>query len=316
MVRQFTIPKIQRNYLYRPAQFLMLTLVISLALSFVGCEDKKKESLKNKVKNTQVKPLKICFIPNSPVSKLTRTWEPLVKYLHKETGHPIELDFAKDYQDVIDKFIKGKIDIAMLGAFVYVQVKEKVNVIPLVQRVKKSPKYFSILAVKKNSKLKSLKDLKGRKIAFVDRNSTSGYLIPRVMLATYGIYKPEKYFGEIKWSDNHSNAILLVYTKSVDAAFFASTYWKPYVKDKKLDSLRVLLKSDKVPLGPFCVKSDMDKTLVNKLKAAFLKISKKNSETKDLAKLIKLDGFIESKDSNFDPIRAMSIILKKADIRH
>ncbi len=47
--------------------------------------------------------------------------------------------------------------------------------------------YKSEILVKKDSKIKSLKDLKGKKIALQDVTSTAGYTFPLAMLTEAGI---------------------------------------------------------------------------------------------------------------------------------
>ena len=246
------------------------------------------------------------FIPNSPVLALSRKWSPLARYLERRICRPIKIVFAKNYEEVIRSFGKGRIQIALLGSFAYVKAGKKAKIIPLAQRVRRNtPTYYSVLAVRADSPYKTLADLRGKKIAFVDRNSTSGYVVPRLLLARKGIRAPGRYFGKLLWSRNHKNAVSMVYLKAADAAFFASTYWKPYSKDRKLKDLRLLLRSSDLPLGPFCVPSSMDPELQEKLKSALLEISRQNPATKDLAVQLKISYFKEVNDRIYDGIRAM-----------
>lgn len=74
------------------------------------------------------------MIPTTDPGKIVRESQPLVKYLEKETGSPIELVVPTNYAAVVEAVANDQVDIAYLGGFTFVQASRRAGVLPLVQR--------------------------------------------------------------------------------------------------------------------------------------------------------------------------------------
>ena len=90
---------------------------------------------------------------------------------------------AADYDGVIQGLLGGTLDEAELGASGYAKIFALANpdvVTPVLTTVQTdgSTGYYSIMVARKDSGIKTLKDVKGKKLGFADPDSTSGYLIP------------------------------------------------------------------------------------------------------------------------------------------
>jgi phosphonate transport system substrate-binding protein len=73
--------------------------------------------------------------------------------------------------------------------------------------------YHSIGFARVDSGITSLDDMKGKKFAFADPNSTSGYLIPLVELPQAGYsMEPGEYFADVVFSGGHEQSIVGVAT--------------------------------------------------------------------------------------------------------
>jgi len=247
------------------------------------------------------KPLYIGFIPNSNAVIMVRKWQPLADYLAKELDMPVELVFRSSYREVVTALSKGEMDVCLTGAFVYVLTRQETDIRPLVQRKKYGNYlYHSILVVRKDSGIRSLKDLLGKTFAFTDKESTTGYLLPVAMMRQKGISDPEEYFSEVIYTGNHDSALLAVYTRSAEGAAMATTYLRS--ENPKMKELKIIWKSQPVPMGPFRVRKGLDKEFAERIKKAFLKIGKA-PETRDLSEQIRIEGFKEARDSDYDVIR-------------
>src|SRR6185503_20071592 len=66
------------------------------------------------------------------------------------------------------------------------------------------------------SGIKSLADLKGKTFCFVDPNSTSGYIVPRIVLKANGI-DPDTDFKATQNAGSHNNVAIAVYKGDCDA---------------------------------------------------------------------------------------------------
>ncbi|WP_017792111.1 phosphate/phosphite/phosphonate ABC transporter substrate-binding protein [Leucobacter salsicius] len=118
-------------------------------------------------------------------------FQPLVDYISAKTGKEVELVQSTDYAALVEATIAGRIDIGNFSAFTYVAATNggaKLDPVGVtVTQEGEEPGYESLLVVPKGSDIKSVADLKGKKVCFVDPGSTSGYLYPSAELLAAGL---------------------------------------------------------------------------------------------------------------------------------
>jgi phosphonate transport system substrate-binding protein len=148
-------------------------------------------------------------------------WTGYRAHLKDITGLNIETFEASDYNGVIQAISSGQVDIATMGGGSYANVDAQVGgkVLPFltIRQAEGGLGYYSALLVKADSPYKTLDDLKGKSIAYVDFNSTSGYIFPRDTMLKQG-YDPEKHFSKAIMAGGASQALLAVVNGRVDAA--------------------------------------------------------------------------------------------------
>lgn len=149
--------------------------------------------------------------------------ECLKNYTAEALGVPVKLFAPADYDGVIQGLLGGTIDMAWLGASGYAKIyltdPEAVEPILVKVNLDGSIGYYSIGFARKDSNIKSLDDMKGKKFGFGDPNSTSGYLIPSIEIPQYkdGItMESGNYFGEVKFTGGHEQTIVAVNNGDVD----------------------------------------------------------------------------------------------------
>lgn len=135
-------------------------------------------------------------------------------------GVPVKVFTPADYDGVIQGLLGGTIDMAWLGASAYAKTyltdPAAVEVRLTKQNLNDSTGYYSIGFARKDSGITSMDDAKGKKFAFAEPNSTSGYLVPAAeLMAKYGPL--EAYFSEVKMSGGHEQTIVGVNNGDFDA---------------------------------------------------------------------------------------------------
>jgi len=118
--------------------------------------------------------------------------KPLEDYLAKETGYKVEYYPTADYTALIAAAVAGKIDVMTSGALQYVMAVNKGAKLEPVAATLSSPDvtdpgYYSEAIVPTGSSITSLADAKGKKVCFVDPNSTSGFLFGLYQLSKAGL---------------------------------------------------------------------------------------------------------------------------------
>ena len=126
------------------------------------------------------------------------------------------------------------------------------------------------LITHKDSDIKTVKDLKGRKIAHVTPSSNSGNQAPRALFKNMGIVPGEDY--EVIYSGKHDNSIMGVVNRDYDAAPVASTVMQRMVERGIFDAseVRIIWESDQFPGTSYGYIYNLDPKLQGKVRDAFL----------------------------------------------
>ncbi|MCC5971968.1 MAG: phosphonate ABC transporter substrate-binding protein [Pararhodobacter sp.] len=144
-------------------------------------------------------------------------------YVEDALGVPTRLFTPADYNGVIQGLIGGTLDLAWLGASAYAAVwlndPDAAEPVLVKTNLDGSYMYYSIGFARADSGITSLDDMEGRRFAFADPNSASGFLIPSVEIPQDGYSMTEgEYFGRILFSGGHEQSIIGVVNGEFDAA--------------------------------------------------------------------------------------------------
>ncbi len=207
----------------------LLTLTLLLTVSFtVACTEREV--------GTKKRPLQFYFLPAIDAHQLSVAGKSLEKYLSrhlsqelygKDKGFYVESAVPTSYLTVAEAFGTKKADLAAFNVFGYILAKDikkyPVKAIFTVKRSDGKTYYQSQIVAHVDSGIKNLNDLNGKKFAFSDVASTSGYIVPSKMLKDAGIKLSDRVFA-----NRHDNVITMVYNKQVDAG---STYYSSPVEE-------------------------------------------------------------------------------------
>ncbi len=129
--------------------------------------------------------------------------------------------------------------------------------------------YNLIVVTRKDSDIKTLEDIKGKRIAHTSASSNSGNLAPRAIFPQHGIIPDEDY--TVVYSGKHDQSILGVVHGDYDAAPVASDVYNRMVEAGRVnaDDLRVVFTSAKFPTSSFGYAHDLHPELVKKIVDAF-----------------------------------------------
>src|SRR5215831_10335706 len=119
--------------------------------------------------------LRVSAIPDEAPAELQRKFAPLGRYLEQRIGMTVQFVAARDYPAVVQALATGRIDLAWLGGFTYVQAMETTGgaIVALVQR--EEDQQFTSKFVTTNPTIRSLADLRGKTFTFGPLGSTSGH---------------------------------------------------------------------------------------------------------------------------------------------
>ena len=196
----------------------------------------------------------------------------LVRFLTERSGIPINLIYCKDYEEAITALKSGRAEIGWLGPFAYLEAARESKIEALavgVPKGKGSPNYQSLFIARSESPIRSLAEVKNKRIAVSDRYSTSGYIVPKQELAEVGInLDNDNEFQEIVRVSNHDEAIRAVIEGQADVAAVSSVNLEENVRKGHAspDRFRVIHRSQNIPGAPLVYAKSLDAATKDLLK--------------------------------------------------
>src|SRR5687768_16614736 len=136
------------------------------------------------------KPLHLVLTPSQKPTDLLAAGQEFGKTLGELVGVPIRVTVASDYAAVIEALRNQTADLAFVhpAGYVLANREAKAMIVAKNQWHGKTT-FFSRFYVRKDSGIKTLEDLRGKTMAFVDPASSSGYIYPMVLLIQKGLVK-------------------------------------------------------------------------------------------------------------------------------
>lgn len=247
-------------------------------------------------------PLRVSAIPDEAPTELLRKFEPLGAWLESELGVPVIFTPVSDYPAVVEALSAGRIDLAWLGGFTFVQARLRTgDAIPLVQR--EQDQQFTSTFITADPAVRSLADLEGKTFVFGSVSSTSGSLMPRFFMSEQGI-KPEQFFSRVAYSGAHDATAAWVQAGQADAGVLNSSVWEKLMESGKVDPEKVRAFATTPPYFDYnwTVRGDLDPELISKIKAAFLKLDPANPAHRAILDLQSASRFVETRPQNYERI--------------
>jgi ABC-type phosphate/phosphonate transport system substrate-binding protein len=199
----------------------------------------------------------------------------------------------------------GSVDIGSFSPFAYVDAAGGGKIRIIAQSIiEGSATYRGIIVTRKGSGLKSINDLKGKRFAFVDPKSASGYVYPRAMLIEKGI-NPETFFKETIFAGSHDKVIAAVLAGRVDAgAIYDGALGVAQRSGVSTESLITLAGSDPIPHDAIAVRVGLDEALAKRIQSALIDLDKSEAGRRVIANSKKkLTGHVIAEDKLFDVVR-------------
>lgn len=232
-------------------------------------------------------------------------FEPLTTYLSDAIGQKVVLYVAKNYGDLRTQMEAGNVDIGSFSPFAYVDAERGGKIRIIAQSViDGSATYRGIIVARKDSGLNSLADLRGKRFAFVDPKSASGYVYPRAMLVEKGV-NPDTFFKETIFAGDHKSVIADVLDGRVDAgATYDNALRIAKASGMPSDDLVVIASTEPIPHDAIAVRIGLDDALAKKIQTALVDLDKTEAGRRVIANSKKmLSGHIVAEDSTFDIVR-------------
>lgn len=249
--------------------------------------------------------LKFGFTPVLSEREMQNEFEPLMTYLSATLGQKVVLYVAKNYGDLRTQMEAGNVDIGSFSPFAYVDAARGGKIRIIAQSILDgSATYRGIIVARKDSGLRTVADLQGKRFAFVDPKSASGYIYPRAMLLESGI-KPETYFKYTTFEGSHDKVVAAVLEGRADAgAIYDGALGVARRSGVPVQNLVTLVSTDPIPHDAIAVRLGLDDVLVRRIQLALINLDQSEAGRRVIAhSKKKLTGHVMAEDSLYDVVR-------------
>lgn len=301
----------------KDAKSLLLVAAVFTAFALVSCT--KKAEL-----GTAENPVKLHFVPSVDAKVIESNSKTFKEFLEKNTPYKYEINVPQSFIAVVEAFGTKRADVAAINTFGYILAHEKYGAQAMLTVLRHgSSTYQSQFIAKADGPIKTLADLAGKKVAFVDPASTSGYLLPLKALKDKSIEPKETVFAM-----KHDSVVSMIYQGQVDAG---ATFYSPPSKDDKgvetiedarrlvltqypdvVSKIKIIDLSEPIPNDPIIFRKDMPEEMKTKISEAFMAFVATPEGKAAFKEIYGVTEIKKSSDAEYDSVRNMLKALGKS----
>lgn len=222
---------------------------------------------------TRDRPLRVILIPaDGGTEDGTRAdYQPIFSAVSRMSGLQFNIRVGQSYGAVVEALCNGSADIAFVGPVTYLQANRRKCAELLAVAVEKGQStYYAGLFTKAASPIRTIRDLKGKRVAFGDVNSASSFTFPMAMIIDAGL-NPVRDLGAVRMAGSHANSLAALVQGQVDVAALSFDSFDKAISQGAVDpkTIRVVARSIAIPYPPIVMNAKLPPALKAKLRSAF-----------------------------------------------
>jgi phosphonate transport system substrate-binding protein len=277
-------------------------------------------------------PIVITFVPSGDTGKITKAGTAIADCLSGMTGLSFNMEVGTTFAASIEAMGAEKAHVSFLNTFSVLLAEQKYGITPALVAIRKyatndldpdnalggqlQPFYKGQFIANNASGIKSFADLKGKTFCFVDPNSTSGYIVPRIILKANGI-DPDTDFAATQNAGSHPNVAIAVYKGDCDAGVTFINVLTDAAADLKAtypditDKVSIFAVSDRIPNDGMQFIKSLDPKLQAVIVEGMLAMAQDPGGKAVLKSLYNYDAFQQVDPTFYDDFAA---VLKAAGV--
>ena len=289
---------------------VLITLCL-MGLLVVSCKPTQLGSKTN--------PITIYFTPSVDTHVIEKNSKVFIQYLEKHTGLSFKANIPSNYFAVIEALGSKRADICIMNSFGYLLANQKFGAKAKLKVIRRGKDYYrGQIIAHADSKIKTIRDIEGKRFAFTNPASTSGFLFPLKILVDNKVTPKSTSYAK-----SHSNVVKMIYNKEVDAGatFYSSPSGDGTIRDARVlikkqfpdvsEKIKIIEITENIPNDPFVFRKNFPTHLEKKFVNALKKFLLTKSGKKAFENIYGVTGVVDAKDSNYNNLRDL---IKKVDI--
>ena len=239
------------------------------------------------------------------VDEIREQYRPVLEWLGSQIGYRFVVVGGRSYKDMIDLVARGNVQLAILSPVPYIQAKRKNPEIELLLTELKWNEAHTatidsytgyILTRKDRADITTAADLKGKRLGFVNTESTSGWRYPNAMLLAAGI--DVRTSATALFLGSHPRVTDAIVAGSVDAG----ATWDFNLTDAQVkhgDVFKVIMRSPPIPNVCIVAHPSVSAELRDRIRTLL------PTASAELFKKAPMQGYVVRPDTFYDVVRTL-----------
>jgi len=263
------------------------------------------------------RPVVLAFTPSQEAATIATNGAAIKAALERATGLAWKVTVMSSYAAQVEGMCSGQIDVGFFAPLQMTLLLDRGCGTPVLGALRNetkldgttvlSPTYQSQILVRSDSGITDLKGLQGKKFAFVDTLSASGYVYPLLAIKNKVGQDPKTFFAAngIIFAGGHPQAALAVYQGNVDgAATFIDVRTQLVAANPDImTKTKVIDTAGPIPNDGVALQKDFPADLGKTVKQALIDYSKTDDGKAKFLALFSWNGMQEVDAKFYDPMR-------------
>src|SRR6266576_3632699 len=254
------------------------------------------------------RPIQLAFTPSTQAATIATNGGAIKSALERSTGLRFNVTVMTSYAAQVEAMCSGSVDMGFFAPLQMTLLLSKGCGSPVLAALRKddtaalATTYKSQILVSVASGITDINGLKGKKFAFVDPLSASGYVYPTLVVKNKTGQEPKTFFSSTIFAGGHPQAALAVYQGTVDgAATFIDARDSLVATTPDIKTKTTVIDT----AGP--IPND-GVALAKQIKDALIAYSKTDDGKKVFSTLFSWDGMQEISASFYDDMKAAAAL--------
>ena len=262
------------------------------------------------------RPIQLAFTPSTQAATISTNGAAIKAALERSTGLRFNVTVMTSYAAQVEAMCSGSVDMGFFAPLQMTLLLSKGCGTPVIGALRKddtgqlATTYKSQILVRTDSGITDINGLKGKKFAFVDPLSASGYVYPTLTVKNKTGQEPKTFFSSTIFAGSHPAAALAVYQGTVDGAatfidardsLVATT---PDIKTKT----KVIDTAGPIPNDGVALAKNFPADIATQVKTALIDYSKADDGKKVFSALFSWDGMQEINATFYDDMKAAAAL--------
>lgn len=253
---------------------------------FVPAEDRDFDLVRIMIKNITGKDyieygprtVRFAVLPLYPASTIYQRYEPLMRYLSRNTGYEFKLVIPRDFDEFLRLVKGGTIDFSYQNPYIFSQIDRDYDIKPIAATVSEpdaetsgGEAFRGVIITRTDSMMKTIDDLKNHAVMIVSRRSAGGFLSQKIYLAQRGIDVDR----DLKIIDakRQEKVILGVYNGLADAGFVRESALDVLKDEIDMRQIRILAATSTLPNWPIAWTKKSNPVLARRVQQLLLALN-------------------------------------------